>query len=392
MIKIEKRINTGDIERLYSELEGQDGLINILLPAYIESNDIGITSHIIQFVSTWVRKANAGFLLLNIPNQSDECYNDFLRESYAFPCIIMCWDKGIFDFKTNENLKPKLRDYNKEIHKKMLTLDVLKGQRLLLTCFDHLWRDVGLLNAFYNDNEFITSDTLLSFILYPSIEKVLAASIEVKKKNVKPGIIDDLILIIYELMKNTDDWARTDEYNQTLNPNVRGLFANFLRRKKEAFVERYINHEGLKDYFDTIAPNDQDEIYLLELSVFDSGIGFIDKKVGSKIGEAMSPLEQANLIKECLIKNVTNEQGIYKHSKGLGLDRILRTLDDTGFFWIRTGNVSLYRNLKKDRYTEIKAIEEIQLYDWSSHTTNQITSFDRCAGSVINIIYPINYR
>lgn len=389
MIQIDKKVTIDELEGQYTTLD-RPGQIDLIIPDSIESSDIGIIPALIQFVSTWVRRENAGKLQLNLKDTPDSI-EDFIKQPYAFPIVIMSWEKGIINAATQEDLKPLLKPYNLKMHQDMQSLNSLKGQKLILTCFDHLHPQKGLLNCFYNDDMTISSESTVSFLLFPKISQVLSFNKDAASKSIGSAM-EDLISIIYELIKNTDDWATTDENNQPLSPNVRGLFLNFIKKKKSSFANRYKHHDGFKDYFNTIEANNQDEVYLFEISVFDSGVGFVNRRIGSKEGNSATGKRQMEVIKECLVKNVTSAKGDSKEGKGFGLDRILQTIDNKGLLWIRTGNVSLYRNLKKDRYIPTKDLDKISLYDWKTHSPNEGNSLGHVEGSVVTIIYPIPYK
>ncbi|WP_282117518.1 hypothetical protein [Cellulophaga baltica] len=96
--------------------------------------------------------------------------------------------------------------------------------------------------------------------------------------------------------------------------------------------------------------NKSNQIYYLEILVFDSGIGFVDK-----FGKD-NKHSDIDIIKKCLIKNQTSSTTNMKTKKGKGLDRILNILDGKGFLKITTDKYFLYRNLLKDEYKPIEKI------------------------------------
>ena len=94
----------------------------------------------------------------------------------------------------------------------------------------------GLLNAFYTDGVFISNELLFDYAIGKSIRQATSLNINLRNSNLAP-IYEDIIAIIYELMKNTDDWGRTDEFNKPLKPSTRGLFLKLHRRKRESFLQ-----------------------------------------------------------------------------------------------------------------------------------------------------------
>ena len=264
------------------------------------------------------------------------------------------------------------------------------GQKVLLNCFDHLSLKNGLLNTFYIDGVFISNEMLFDFALEKPIRQVLALNRSLRLTNIAPSY-DDIISIIYELMKNTDDWGKTDEYNKPLNPNIRGLFLKLHRRTRESFATGFENNKGLKNYFslENFEANAQGELYFLELSVYDSGIGFVKRNLGVS-QQQMSAAEQVEIIKKCLIRNNTTATGIDKGIKGQGLDRIMRILDNKGMFWLRTQNVSIFRNLRENRYKVDTKSNDIELFDWFNNSSSDFCELKPAQGSVITLVYPIS--
>lgn len=129
--------------------------------------------------------------------------------------------------------------------------------------------------------------------------------------------------------------------------------------------------------------NDQNQIYYLEILVFDSGVGFIDKFIQK---EGLTDLE---VIKKCLVKNQTSSTSNLKSKKGIGLDRILNILNKKGFVKISTDKYCVYRDLIKDNYKpiDVEKLKDLKLEDWNNddfRTDNIIKS----RGSYISILYP----
>ena len=131
--------------------------------------------------------------------------------------------------------------------------------------------------------------------------------------------------------------------------------------------------------------NKLNQIYYLEILVFDSGIGFVDK-FGKNNKDS-----DIDIIKKCLIKNQTSSTTNMKTKKGKGLDRILGILDGKGFLKITTDKYCLYRDLLKDEYKPIDKnnLDGLILNHWDNQ--NQGTTNSRkVQGSYISILYPFN--
>ena len=125
----------------------------------------------------------------------------------------------------------------------------------------------------------------------------------------------------------------------------------------------------------------------MEVSVFDGGIGFRDKYCS--VNPEASDWSEIDIIKKCLTKHATSAKGLNKGDKGLGLDEILSIIDGRGLIRIKTGHSCIYRNMITHRYQEDS--HDMNLYDWSSHDDKKFTIYKEIEGSVITIVYPIEF-
>lgn len=371
------------LENSYKELLKNDD-IDLLISKKISSIDFGLVPALIQFISTWYRRTKSSKIIIDIKKEED--LEELYHLDYLFPSVVFCWNRDIEDSEGN-SLKPLLKIKNEEQYEVMRTQGG-KGQKILLSCFDHLSIRKGLLNAFYIDGTFISNEMEFDFAIDKAIKKVISLNRDLLKNNFIP-VYSDIVSIVYELMKNTDDWGRTDVSNKPLSPNARGLYLKFHRQKRQTYLNAFNKNVGLKEYFSDkgFEENGQGELYFLELSVFDTGIGFIQRYAKKEVAD---PSEQVEIIKKCMLKNNTSATGIDKEIKGQGLDRIMRILDNKGFFWLRTANVSIFRNLRHNRYKEKCNDEEIELYDWFNNSSSNFSNLESGQGSVITLVYPIS--
>lgn len=386
MIRIDHKTNIQSLEQAYNELS-KNNSVDITISKGLSAADFGLVPAIIQFFATWYNKTTNSKIILDIKAESE--LSEFYEADYLFPSIVYCWSREITD-KQGKDLKPLLKLQNQVKHDKMKRQTEGGGPKVLLSCFDHLSVKNGLLNAFYTDGIFISNELLFDFAIGKSIKQATSLNHILRTANITP-VYEDIIAIIYELMKNTDDWGKTDEFNKPLNPNTRGLFLKLHRRTRESFATGFENNKGLKKYFsvENFEANAQDELYFLELSVYDTGIGFVKRNLGESQQE-LNAAEQVEIIRKCLVRNNTTATGIDRGIKGQGLDRIMKILDNKGLFWLRTQNVSIFRNLRENRYKEDTKSNDIVLFDWFNNSSSNFSGLDSAQGSVITLVYPIS--
>ena len=396
MIKIQRNIALKNIEKLYSELHSTKGSkVDLLLPLDIDSKDFSVIPALIQFVGTWRRHPNCGKLFTKTNINEVETISEFIYTEIGFASVVLAWENGIYD-KNLVDIKQQLKPYNEEIHAKMKTLSNVVGNSLLLTCFDHIPKEKGLLNCFYpNNKDFISNEEQLNFFIDRGLKLVLRSLGNKSKDTLISKIFMDIRDIVYELLKNTHEWARTDEQNTILNPNLRGIYLKFHRSTIDSYRNNYKDLPQLDNYFKhDFVVNTNNEAYFLEVSVFDTGPGFVKRNLHLFGGdfEKLSFTEQVSIVKFCLSKNGTGEQSYKSTFKGKGLDRILHLLDNKGFLRVRTNNLSLFRDLKSDPYQEnvsVKNYIDIQIQSFQNDEMKD--KFQYADGALVSIVYPIDF-
>lgn len=327
-IKINKSVKLDEVEQLYTQLNQHiklDIVVDVLLPVELDSSYIGIVPTLYQFVFTWMRYEKSGKLLIDISNPEATDYEELYENELIFPLVSLVWNENeVFDKTGKINLRKYLKSYNTIYFDRMKAVNAQKNWKLLLTNFDHLSEDRGILPCFEINGVFTANETTLSNNLKGGIQQLLGYSKDAQ--NSYDEIKVHLMGIVYELMKNTFEWGNKDENNVPLDPSLRGLLIKFYKKKRRKLVEEFKIHKGLTTYFksDVLKENSLSEIYFLEIDVFDSGVGFVKKYKSLNPSEKLSDID---IIKKCLIKHNTSAKGLEKGDKGIGLDRILTILE-----------------------------------------------------------------
>jgi|TARA_R100000479_G_scaffold51000_2_gene23981 hypothetical protein len=393
-VKIPKDVDLLSLHKIYVELglkAKQDFFIDLIIPIELTKNYLGISVSLIQFAATWLRTEKASKLIIDITTPNEKLLENLFRNEYLLPIIGLVWDGiGVYD-KEGNNLRKYLKKSLNEVFIKMAKVEALKGEKLLLTNFDHFPESVGILPCFEQNGEYISSETELAV----SLENVLMNDVlrnysdtHLSYKNIKRSFSK----IVYELMKNTFEWAKADVDDVPFDPNIRGVLIKFNKRKRSTLVENFKSNKGVSEYFnnEVLKENNQGELYFLEISVFDSGAGFISKY--RSLNDNASKFSDIEVVKKCMIKHNTSSKGLNKGDKGIGLDKILRIISGKGLIRIKTGNKCVYRNLITEPYLAInrKNVEKMKLYDWSNDSDVNYTNYEPVSGSVVTIIFPLS--
>ncbi len=390
-IKIKQKISLEYIENLYSQLYSSDkGKVDIYLPSSIKEENFGVLPLLIQFICTWERITDSGNIIVPIKCVKDEV-NQYLEQYFSYVIFQIAQKyRDVVDI-SGMSIIPLSEDAVKKMTSLMNKNEGPKHNSVMLICFDHIDESMGgVVNAFYSNDKFIINEDEHKYF------EQLYRFIDIYKNNLitdaVKGNLQKLKGIIYELIKNTDDWAKTNVYGDILYPNVRGLYLKLHKNFRNNFIDNTSNFNGLKKYLShkEIQDGVNKELYFLEISVFDSGPGHVGRYL--KLKEPNLNLkEQVNALQKCLIKHNTSDISHERDFRGLGLDRVLETLNSRGgFLMIRTENLFVYRDLINNNYIHTNKPSEIMLQDIKTDLVDNYSMKWRATGSVISIIYPLN--
>lgn len=388
MIKIPTNISVNKIGTLYNTLlNSERGTIDIELPIKIETTEFSLLFSLIQFVATWLRNTNSGNLHLPIIDEEIEEYLN--NNEFVYPITVICWEKEIYN-KHGINIKKSIKEPSKEYFKQMDFFN-LKLYNVPIYCFDFDKSNRGIAKSIYKDKDHIFTEDGLGFNLFPAYQKVGSFNNSAFRKNITKDL-DSITAIIHELFSNTHEHAKTDEHGNYLYPNIRAIHLKFHRKKIEVLKKEYSEFKGIESYFNsTFTLNSINDLYLLEISILDSGPGLVKRYKGISDLSKINTSEEVTFIKECLYRHNTSSDISISDTKGIGLDRVLQTLDKKGFIRIKTGRVDIVRDVKTLNYKHHNNAIEIKLFDWKTNSSTTFTKYPETSGTLISIFYPITY-
>ena len=387
-IKIPKSVTHNKIKSLQRSVMSDikySGEISLILPSKLTKYKFSLLSDLLQLTNT-INKKNPITEVKFEFEITNDTLDSLYGQEFIYPIVSLLWNSARFVDLNKKNIKSELREFQNSFFKKMNSLTRLKGNKFILTNIDHFSDNKGLIKLLENSNGFNDNEEQI----IDSIRNVLMKNVlTFNKNNAKEinNIVDDIGAIVYELTKNTYEWGRTDSIDVPISPSIRGVYLKFYNNKKENILKDYRN-TPLEDYFnqETLIErslNEKGNIYYLEILVFDSGVGFIEK---FNDNENISDID---ILKRCLIKNQTSATSNLKSKKGLGLDRILSILNKIGFIKISTDKYCVYRNLIKDEYhpIDITKLDSLRLEDWNRNNFKP-SEIEKIAGSYLSILYP----
>lgn len=388
-IKIKKSVSLDGIEELLIEIN-KNKAIDLLLPISIDYTGFGILPSFFLAFFTWVRN-NKGKIILPIDENDHKKLEAFAIDYYGYVVLSTIWRNFDVVNKNNVDIKFSFKNYTGKMHQYLDSLTInLPNEAVLIPSYDHYPKEKGLSHWFYSyDYDFFDTPSEIENSIYHILSQINKNYKQRLKRNISDSF-DDINTIVWELLKNTDEHAKTDYLGQIkLLPSTRGLFMKVHRSSKNNFITN-TKHEGLREYYKDALDNEEYSFFL-EISVFDSGPGLIKRFLGREWDKDRAIEKNVETIKNCLFKgqsSVKSNEGI---NKGFGLDEVLNLLDKKrGFLKIRTGNVSLYKNLIKSKYKKFENPSEIELFDWQTLSNENYTIMPSTEGSLVTLAIPLN--
>jgi len=208
--------------------------------------------------------------------------------------------------------------------------------------------------------------------------------------------------IAYELFANAEEWGGNDIDGSDIRPNVRGIILKVHGNPLQGFSQ--YDETPTTEYLDQWKAEQGAIPKLLELSIFDAGVGLAQHALGKRITETTSLKEEYEKVMECLRKYSSASGRTYR---GLGLHYVMSLLTQTkGFLRYRSGRLSLFRNFYRQpfmpdigrdtldpaRQTRLRA-KNIYFFDWRSKSLD-LKSLDLIHappvdGALFTLLFPL---
>jgi hypothetical protein len=305
-----------------------------------------------QLLITWGLSRFPADLVLHASDRKDPQLDEFVGRLHGLTAALMC------DEATARATAQSVRDVL--LRRALQRLAILhgpnpglgsRGQNVEVVCADHFRADAPTVFYRRGDDEHrqIRSEREFQAIA----TKLVAPAIpERLLRNFDPADITFLGSFLYEVFKNTDEHATSDEVGNKLRRSVRGVFIRHHMVTPEALRGRLQGLPRLADYSERIRPahGEGSRYQFLEASVFDSGPGFASRLKGRPLTQ-MTVDEEFEAVVACFEKNVTTKrEGRY----GQGLPYILDLLRaHHGFLRLRTGRLSLCIDGSRNEQAEV---------------------------------------
>lgn len=199
---------------------------------------------------------------------------------------------------------------------------------------------------------------------------------------------NELGQVLFELMQNTHDHARTDEAGYTMRRSVRGIHVRSLTQTRGELIAGAAAHRDLAEYFSQLPEKpgadraaDADRLRVLAVSVFDSGPGLAARLLWEEgIRYNASEPKELSAMLGALRRSDATGTGL----RGMGLTRVQRYLTEAGgYAMVRAGRFHLSRDFRRFAFQETSDNPR----HWYGNVKEPSTR-TRASGTVFTVVVP----
>lgn len=356
MISFKQAITLIDIENSYSKLEGEGNDVLRVPSSLRHGGGLGITAALIQFFAAWTRTRKNPILRLYASDDHVSSLATFAQEPHGIAALYFT---------------PSFSDSTEQIQPAKVGLahavgrieamqsgnyrETMHGRGIFLACFAGAKNEYLL--PFYSKGE---SDSLRGREDFARLtEQLIDACAPSANRYLQPRHVKAVANLVYELFRNTDEHAQTDENGNRYQRNMRGLLVKFVSKSKSTISSEVTAEDVSQNLFmlRTLAnsrlhpveggrPRSVSDVAFLELTVFDTGPGLVRRWLnrhspGKKLEEIHID-EELQFVRQCFEQHATTKDN---RGSGNGLSLVVSSLKEiNAFLRLRTGRVCLYQD------------------------------------------------
>lgn len=377
------------VEELLDDLSHLAEPHNVRVVQKLTKDDLGGHAAYLQLLATWARQFPSADLKTYIsPETSDQQIEAFLRSDHGvFAALIAnrITDNSGKDIThaVRQSVLRRLEHLNDRAAKR-------RGSHLLLVAADHTTVQAAP-DALYQSDPSTSQPSVGDAGVFGQIANrvIRAATVGPKRRGFLARNSFELGLLLMELYTNTDDWARTRPDFTRLNPSVRLIRAEGYSRTPSDLSRLAAGDTALETYLagSHFTGTESGAHQYLEIDVLDTGAGLAAGRLFDRGINSPTLAEELDAARYCLSAYGTTWKGHNREFRGLGLVRALEHLTTLhGFVRVRSGRLSLYRDLLNEPY-QLGEAPDLSLRDWTSGT-HEATERAPVQGTLFTIVVP----
>jgi hypothetical protein len=393
MISFKQATSLGDIEDAYRKLSGEPGAAIRIPGALRHGGGFGIPAALIQFFAAWSRASDNSLLKLYASDAPEASLAAFAQEPQGMAALYFASKIEYSNFGTEPSKVglahaiPRIEAMQSGKYRQ-----TMHGRGAFLACF------AGAKNEFlmplYSTGEKGSLRGREDFA--HMTERVIDSCAPAAMRHLTPMQFHAISNLIYELFRNTDEHAQTDENGDRYHRNIRGLMAKFISKSKSTiaadttgkdvpqniFMLRTLsNTRRTKSASDTRLRAVSDATFL-ELTVFDTGPGlarrWMSKHAPNQSLENIDIDLEMQYVKHCFEQHATTKDS---DESGHGLSLVVTALREVNaFLRLRTGRVCLYQDFSSASATSFAP----------KHWLRERPELEVVPGAAYSIIIPLS--
>lgn len=379
-MRVIKSLTNDELEKLYKDINSDV----ILLPVNFKKLRLGLLARLCQILITSL-KYNPDKMVKFYQfdsSLSENSIEDFLEHPESLTALLMSSrvyekDRTINNIKENVELKSKI---NRQIQKRLDKSIFEKTHRIQMFAVDHSVEKYAFPSCFYfpQGTNLLNNSDFYTLLLGRAIKKFHP------RTEITSQEVDSLALAIQELIENTEQHGKNEFNTGRVKRSVRGLIIDYKFIKRSAEIEEIAGKDTpITNYLHNLQTT-KGSIYLLEISIFDSGEGIL-KTFNSE--KNISLEEEVKVIEKSFAKGETSKAEHQGYGRGLHNVRTILN-KRSGFLSLRTGRVSLYRDFNTNLLTEDE-MTPLSLYDEFNRSKNEYKELTHAEGLAISILVPL---
>lgn len=364
-LQLTREINVPRVESFLDTIADQPDQ-DIEIYDQISGASFGGEVALMQLFFTWARRNPEGKLWIKIESgdiELDRFVEKLSMRAFGFVAMLIANDVRSNDdqscrrlaYKSCESWVDRMATSVDEVNedvgeqssdKVQNALDrSVRGHRTFLPCVDHSTK--AKITPFYHANG--------SFRERSEFRRFAELLISRRSETFVEGnseVVQGLGSVLYELMHNTHDWARTEVNGTELRKSIRGILFTRQYLPETSIRKAAGENTALEDYMRTIAGRRPSQpIHLAELSVFDSGPGLAARWLGQSEDVVDPTVDQEHdACVACLGVHRTTSTEAYR---GVGLFDVMNTLESlSALVRVRTGRIAMLRDFTRSPLTE----------------------------------------
>jgi len=341
MITIPALESISAVENLYGSLSRSKASKDLRIGAKLRGNAASSRACLMQFLITWAKQYPDARLVTRLDRNRDleaSIYH-LAGEEHGILSLLLADNVETPDAATISQLAHAAA---KRAYFHSFQQPKQFGSRFFLLISDTLV-PVGRSSPFLRLSRFPRTEQKLRFANF--FQSYLRSIFDVSKTvglDSRTGL--SLGELVFELLANTEEWGSVTADGSPLVKSMRGLFVNIHLPRIDTGIpcNESVDPHHIKRYFSEFPQFQKGKGALLELSIFDSGIGLAKQWLKADYSPEISISEEYAAVTNCFAKHATSSAS---STRGNGLFYIMRLLTQArGYLRFRGGRLALFRD------------------------------------------------